>query len=38
VNIINFVNVVSLFVIVVWLMKDNPDNLIDDTTVSASVE
>ena len=28
----------SLFVIMVWLMTDTPDNLVADTTVSASVE
>jgi hypothetical protein len=38
VNIMNFINVVSLFVSIVWLMKDTPDNLIADTTVSANVE
>jgi hypothetical protein len=38
VNIINFIGVVSLFVIMVWLMNDVPDNLIADTTVRASVE
>jgi len=30
--------VFSLFVTVVWLMNDTPDNLIADTTVSASVQ
>jgi hypothetical protein len=34
----NFINVVSLFVNIVWLIKDAPDNLIAGTTVSASVE
>jgi len=34
----NFISVVSLFVIMVWLMNDAPDNLIADTTVSARVE
>jgi len=38
VNIMNFISAVSLFVIMVWLMKDTPDNLMADTTVSASVE
>jgi hypothetical protein len=38
VNIMNFISVVSLFVIIVWLMNDVPDNLIADTTVRASVE
>jgi hypothetical protein len=38
VNIMNFISVVSLFVIMVWLMKDVPDSLITDTTVSVSVE
>jgi hypothetical protein len=34
----NFISVVSLFVIMVWLMNDTQDNLIADTAVSASVE
>jgi len=38
VNIINFINVASLFVIMVWLINETPDNLIAETTVSASVE
>jgi len=38
VNIINFISVVSLFVNIVWLIKDTPDSLMADTTVSASVE
>ena len=38
VNVMNFISVVSLFVIMVWLINDAPDNLIADTTVSASVE
>jgi hypothetical protein len=38
VNIMNFISVVSLFVIMVWLMNDTPDSLMADTTVSASVE
>lgn len=38
VNIINFINVVSLFVIIVWLMNDTPESLIAATTVSANVE
>ena len=38
VNIINFISVASLFVIMVWLINDVPDNLIADTTVNASVE
>jgi len=38
VNIMNFIGMVSLFVIMVWLIHDAPDNLIADTTVSASVE
>lgn len=29
---------VSLFVIIVWLINDTPDNLIAVTTVSANVE
>lgn len=38
VNIMNFISVVSLFVIIVWLMKDVPESLMADTTVNASVE
>jgi hypothetical protein len=38
VNIMNFINVVSLFVNIVWLIKVTPDNLIADTTVNANVE
>jgi hypothetical protein len=38
VNIINFISVVYLFVIMVWLINDTPDNLMADTTVRASVE
>jgi len=38
VNIINFISVASLLVIMVWLMKDTPDNLMADTTVNASIE
>ena len=38
VNIINFISVVSLFVIMVWLINDVPESLMADTTVSASVE
>jgi len=38
VNIMNFISVVSLFVIMVWLINDAPGSLIADTTVSASVE
>jgi hypothetical protein len=34
----NFVSVVSLFVVMVWLINDVPGGLIVDTTVSASVE
>jgi hypothetical protein len=34
----NFISVVSLFVIMGWLMKNIPDSLIADTTVSVSVE
>jgi len=36
VKIMNFISVVSLFVIMVWLIHDAPDSLIADTTVSAS--
>jgi hypothetical protein len=38
VNIINFINVVSLFVIIVWLINDSPDSLMADTTVNANIE
>jgi hypothetical protein len=38
VNIMNFISVISLFVLMVWLMNDTPDNLTADTTVSTSVE
>ena len=38
VNIMNSISVVWLFVIVIWLMNDTPDNLISDTSVSAAVE
>jgi hypothetical protein len=38
VNIMNFISVISLFVIMVWLMNDTPDSLIVDTNVSASVD
>jgi len=38
VNIINFISAVSLFVIMVWLIKDVPDILVADTTVSDNVE
>jgi hypothetical protein len=38
VNIINFISAVSLFVIMVWLIKDVPDSLMADTTVSDNVE
>jgi hypothetical protein len=34
----NFISVVSLSVIMVWLLKDVPDSLIADTPVSASVK
>jgi uncharacterized membrane protein YphA (DoxX/SURF4 family) len=37
VNIMNFITMVSLFVIMVWLINDAPDSLIADTTVSASI-
>jgi len=37
-NIMNFISVVSLFVIMVWLIEVVPDSLIADTTVSANVE
>jgi len=35
--IMNYISVVSLFVIMVCLINDAPDNLIADITVSASV-
>ena len=35
---IGLLNLVSLSVVMVWLIKDVPDSLIADTTVSASVE
>ena len=38
VNIMNFISVVSLFVIMVWLINDAPDSLIADTTFSVRVE
>jgi hypothetical protein len=38
VNIMNLINAVSLFVIMVWLINDTPDNLIAETTATASVE
>ena len=38
VNIINFISVVPLFVIMVQLIKDVPDNLMANATVSANVE
>jgi hypothetical protein len=38
INLFNFVSVVSLFVLMVWLINDTPDSLMADTTVSASVE
>ena len=38
VNSMNFIIVVSLFIIMVWLINEAPDNLIADTTVSARVE
>ena len=38
VNIVNFISLVSLLVIIVRFINDTPDNLIADTTVSASVE
>jgi len=38
VNSMNFISVVSLFVIMVWLINEAPDNLMADTTVSARVE
>ena len=38
VNNMNFISVASLFVIMVWLINYAPDNLVADTTVSASDE
>ena len=38
VNIMNFISLGFLFVIMVWLMNDTPNNVIADTAVSASVE
>jgi hypothetical protein len=38
VNIMNFINLASLFVIMVWLMNDTLDSLITDSTVRTSVE
>jgi hypothetical protein len=38
VNIMNFINLVSLFVSMVWLINDTLDSLITDSTVSTSVE
>jgi hypothetical protein len=38
VNIMNLIIVISLFVIIVWLINDTPDNLIANTTVSARIE
>ena len=37
VNVMNFIIVVSLFVIMVWLISDAADSVIADTTVSARV-
>ena len=37
-NVTNFIRVISLFVIMVWLMNDTPDSLMADTTVNARVE
>ena len=34
----NFISLGFLFVIMVWLMNDTPNNVIADTAVSASVE
>jgi hypothetical protein len=36
VNIMHFISVVSLFVNIVWLIKDTPDNLLADTTVTTT--
>jgi hypothetical protein len=38
VNSMNFINVISLFVTIVWLINETPDSLIADTTVSARIE
>jgi hypothetical protein len=38
VSIMNFISVISLVVIMVWLMKDVPESLTADTTVNADVE
>lgn len=38
VNIISFIRAISLFVIMVWLMKDTPDSLMADTTVNVRIE
>jgi hypothetical protein len=38
VNIMNFISVVSLFGSMIWLMKEVPDSLMAETTVSARVE
>jgi hypothetical protein len=38
VNSMNFISVISLFVIIVWLINEAPDSLIADTTVSARIE
>jgi hypothetical protein len=37
-NIMNFISVVSLFVITVWLINDLPGSLIADTAAITSVE
>jgi hypothetical protein len=37
VNIMNFISVVSLFGSMIWLIKDAPDSLMAETTVSANV-
>jgi hypothetical protein len=38
VNSMNFVSVIYLFVIIVWLINEAPDSLIADITVSARIE
>lgn len=38
VNIMNFISLVSLLVIMVWLMNDTLDSLMTDSTVSTSAE
>jgi hypothetical protein len=38
VNIMIFINLVSLFVIMVWLINDTLDSLITDNTVRTSTE